>query len=639
MPGQATTSRTPSASPRRQLPPGKKKATTVSEQEAPPEATVTDEEPPGTRNTARPWPPRVYDFLTGGSSHYEADKVFGRQIAEQVPWVQQTMWINKRHRTKAALVLAEELGITQVIDLGCGYPSHWGTEGGSGVRRGSEDIPPHTFDVVEAVHEADARVVYVDVDGYVHGCANTRLAEHRGTSAVKADARDIPALLTSHGVIELLDLGRPVGVILHDVLPWLTGDEAARILRSLYERLPLGSALSITHATGDDDPTAMSTLVGAYAKEDLDYRPRSRAAIEELLGSWELLPPGLQPTSRWRADERPHIPKHLCTTRNLPADASHAYAAVTAPKTTRPGPTTVPGLLAREPARAPGLLLVGATLKALREHQGKSLSEAATSMFVPPLALGLWESGSHRLDGRVRQVLQTLGLEDYPAQRLLERLLPSTEGRWSAGLPSDREEFSDPYPGHTDRANAVLRAATGVRAFAFDRVPGSFQTPAYAELFPHDRLIGPATGSLPPINAPQAQDAASSNWTLVLDESLLDRSFGHPEILAEQLDHLLFLGTLPHITLRVLRLDAPFAMPFASLTEHTLTGGDLWRMNGSAYRGLSRGDSCRLLLDQALANAASGPASRQLLEQARDRAAAAAVLPAGPAGSESVPDA
>ncbi|WP_435598414.1 Scr1 family TA system antitoxin-like transcriptional regulator [Streptomyces anulatus] len=611
----------------------------MPDQEPPTDATATDEEPPGTRNTARPWPPRVYDFLTGGINHFTADKVFGRQIAEQVPWAQQTMWINKRHRTKAALILAEELGITQVLDLGCGYPSYWGTKGGSGVQEGCEHIPPHTFDVVKAVHKARARVVYADIDGYVYGHAKTQLDEHRGTSAVKADARDIPALLTDYGVIELLDLDRPVGVLLHDVLPWLTGDEAALTLRSLHELLPLGSAVSITHATGDDDPTAMSTLAGAYAEKGLDYRPRSRAAIEELLSPWELLPPGLQPTARWREDEPPHVPKHLRTTWNLPADASHAYVAVTAPKTARPEPRTVTGLLAREPARAPGLLLVGATLKALREHQDISLPAAATSMSVPPLALGLWESGSHRLDGRIRQALKALGLDDYPAQRLLERLLPSTEGTWPSGLPWDREEFSDPYPGNTDRANAVLRAATGVRAFALDRIPDAFQTTAYADLFPREHLIDPVPGSLPTISAPQAREADSRTWELVLDECLLERHYGQPEVMAGQLDHLLFLDSLPHINVRVLRLDTPFAMPVASLTEHTLTGGALWRLNGFAYRGLSRGDSCRLLLDRALENAAGEPLSRALIEQARERALAPAASPPGTASPESAPDA
>ncbi|MCX4681490.1 Scr1 family TA system antitoxin-like transcriptional regulator [Streptomyces sp. NBC_01433] len=581
---------------------------------------MTSEEVPGTRNTALPWPPRVYDFLTGGGNSFAPDAEFGRRIAKKVPWVQVSMWINKRHRTKAALVLAHELGITQFIDLGCGYPSRWGARGGTETKKGCEYIPPHTFDIVHNVHKADARVVYVDVDDYVRAHAGTELDEHEGTIAAKADARDVPALLTLYEVIELLDLDQPVGVILHDVLPWLTDDEAALVLRCLHELLPAGSAVSLTHATVDDDPAAMAVLVSEYAKEGFNYRPRSLAAVEDLLGAWGLLSPGLQPTGRWREEQPPHIPQHLRTTWKLPAEESHAYAAVTVPKTARPEPTTVTGMLAKEPDRTPGLLLVGATLKALREQRDVSLSSAAASMSVPPLALALWESGSHRLTRKTSQMLRAMELDDYGAQSLLERLLPPVDGMWSSHLPWEREEFSDLYPGNLDRANAALRAATGVRAFALDRIPEAFQTSEYAALFSRDHLIGPVARLLPEIDAPPPQDTEACTWDLVLDEILLERAFGHPQVLAGQLDHLLFIDALPHITVRVLRLDTPFAMPVASLTEHTLTGGTLWRVDGFTYRGLSRGTSCRLLLDRARENAVPEATSRSLLEQARDRA-------------------
>lgn len=603
-------------------------------------ATASDNgAPPGDDNIGRPWPPRVYDFLTGGRENYTADQVFGRRIAGLVPWVQQSMWITRRHGTTAALVLARELGISQVIDLGCGYPSHRGTEGGSGAVPSGEDIPPHTYDVVRSVHGADTRVVYVDIESSVIGRARITLTEPPGTSAVRADARDVSALLVESGVLEVIDLNRPVGVLLHAVLDWFTDAEAALLLRELHDLLPAGSAISVVHATADDDPVGMATLANAYAEEGVDYRPRSREAIEKLLGVWELLPPGLQPTARWREDQPPHIPEHLRTTWKLPAASSHAYAAVTAPKTARPEPATVTSVLAGEPAPSPGFLLVGATLRALREKTGTGLEPAAARMLVPPLALDLWESGGHRLAPRVGTTLQALDMDDYEAERLLRRLLNQADHTWSEQLEYERFEFADPYPGNSDRANAVLRAATTIRAFALDRIPEPFLTPAYAALFPREQLIGSAAGPLPPITAPLAQDTQSASWTLVLDECLIERAYGHPHVLAEQLDHLLRLDALPHITVRVLRLDTPFAMPVASLTEHILIGGALWRLNGFVYRGLSRGDSCRLLLDRALENSASGPVSRQLLERARNRALAAASSPTRPATSESARDA
>ncbi|MFE3608902.1 SAM-dependent methyltransferase [Streptomyces goshikiensis] len=365
-------------------------------------------QPPGTSNIARPWPPRIYDFLTWGSDHYAADAEFGRQLFEAAPWLQASMWINKVHRTKAALVLAQDLGITQFIDLGCGYPSHWGTTGGSGLQRGREYIPPHTFDVVRTVHE-NARVMYADIDDYVFGHAKTTLDEYPGTKAMQADARDIPALLARDEIIDFLDLGRPIGVILHDVLPWLTCDEAALTMRHLHELLAAGSAVSVTHATGDEDPKAMAALVQRYAEVGIAYRPRTLTEVADLLGPWNVLDPGIQQTARWRDGQPPHIPQRLRTTWRLPPSDSHAYAAVTAPKMTFPETAAIIDLRRTEPPRAPNLL-VSAALKALREQKDISTDCLAESMVTTSRAIGLWETGSNQLAQHASRVLRRLGM-------------------------------------------------------------------------------------------------------------------------------------------------------------------------------------------------------------------------------------
>ncbi|MER6520236.1 Scr1 family TA system antitoxin-like transcriptional regulator [Streptomyces sp. NPDC001553] len=568
--------------------------------------------PPGTANFARPWPPRVYDFLTGGSEYFRADAAFGRQLSEAVPWLQASMWINKRHRTKAALTLAQELGIRQIIDLGCGYPSHYGTKGGSGQGTDREYIPPHTADVARTVHQ-DARVVYADIDNYVYAHAKTVLDEHPGTTAMQADARDIPTLLARDEIVESLDLDRPIGVIVHDVLPWLTDDEAALTMRHLHELLPASSAVSLTHATGDDNPEAMAVLVQQYAEEGFEYRPRTLAEVSELLGPWTVLDPGIQQIARWRDGQPPHVPPRLRTTWHLPPEDSHAYAAVTAPKVTPPEPASVIDLLRREPPRPPGNLLVGATLQALREEQGISTGSLAESLVTTSRAIGLWEAGGHRLANHVGSILRGLDLADYQSRILLERLLPATDRPW------DREHFSDTYPGNWDRAVAVLRAAKSVRVFVLDRIPDAFHTPGYAALFPPGHLIEVEPGRLPSVGTPLAEDTDACTWDLVLDEVILDRAFGHPHVLAEQLHHLLHLDTLPHITVRVLRLDSPLAMPVSSITEHVLEGGTLWRSGGFTYSGLGRGQQYPLMLDRAVQHAAPEAESRALLEEARDR--------------------
>ncbi|WP_435191030.1 Scr1 family TA system antitoxin-like transcriptional regulator [Streptomyces sp. bgisy126] len=568
--------------------------------------------PPAYDNIRRPWLPRVYDFLTGGSECYAADAEFGRRVAETVPWLQASMWINKRHRTKGALVLAEELGIRRFIDLDCGYPSYYGTTGGCRSGKGREYIPPHTFDVVRSVHE-DVRLVCADVDPYVFGHAKTVLDEDHRTRAMQVDARDIPALLSSYEIVDFLDLDRPIGVLLHDVLTCLDDNEAALVLPYLHDLLPAGSAVSLTHATGDHDVETMTALVAEYAEAGTDYRPRSLGQIRELLSPWDLLDPGLQPTTQWREGQPPHIPPYLRTTLRLPADASHAYAAVTTPKTIAPEPITATGLLSKEPARAPGLLLVGTALEALREKKGICRETLAKNMTRSSLAVELWEAGSHRLVDHVYEILYGLDLDDYDSRLILERLLPTEKRPW------DKEYFGDYYARNMDRAFALLRAATRVRAFTVGRLPDAFHTPAYASLFPVDDLIEAPPGQLPSIVTPRAEDADSCTWDLVLDEAVLRRPYGHPRYLGGQFNRLLYLDALPHITVCVLAYDSPYSMPVAGLAEYTLPGGTLWRSDGFTYSGLDKGECFRLLIDRAVEHAEPEAESRAMLEAARER--------------------
>ncbi|WP_431984132.1 Scr1 family TA system antitoxin-like transcriptional regulator [Streptomyces qinglanensis] len=566
--------------------------------------------PPDVRNLGRPWPPRVYDVLTGGWEGYAADRQFARQAGESVPWLKASMWINRTHRTKAGLVLTRELGIRQIIDLGCGYdvdvPSFQ-------TARTRDRVLPGLLDVVNADGQ-EVRVLHADIDDFVVGYAQTFLDVHEGTRAVKADARDIPGLLSQTTVLEFLDLDRPIGVLLHDVLPWLSDEEAACTLQSLHELLPAHSALSLTHATGDHDPDGMAALAGAYAHADLAYRPRTQAAISELLGAWTLLEPGIAPTARWRADQAPHIPGPLQPTWTPPPDDSHAYAAVTAPKTTAPEPPTVTRLLSQEPARTPGCLLAGATLQVLRQDRAETLHAMADRLTTPALAIGLWEAGSERLAHGLGTLLAGLDLAAPDARLVLTRLMAST-----TSSPA-QVGVSDLYHGNRDRAYAALRASTRVRALALDRIPVPFRVPG-----PDDaRATGPAP--LPPIAPPRPQDSDSCSWHLVLDEAALHRSYSRPGLLAEQLDHLLHLDALPHITVRILPCDSPLDMPPPSLIEHTLTGGTLWRTTGPVYHGPATGEPYRHLMDQAQQHARPEAETRDLLRTARDRLRAAPVL-------------
>ncbi|MET9778919.1 SAM-dependent methyltransferase [Streptomyces sp. NPDC006367] len=131
----------------------------------------------------------------------------------------------------------------------------------------------------------------------------------------------MPALLAA-GPIARLDHGRPIGVLLHDVLPWISDETAHTALAALRSWLPPGSVLSVTHATTDTAPKAMASLTRLYAKAGIGFRPRSGQQIRDLLRSWTPLEAdGPVTTASWRHPSRLH--PHW--------DPSHAYAILASP--------------------------------------------------------------------------------------------------------------------------------------------------------------------------------------------------------------------------------------------------------------------------------------------------------------------
>ncbi|RKT08216.1 S-adenosyl methyltransferase [Streptomyces sp. 3211.6] len=553
----------------------------------------------------RPAPARVYDFLAGGRNSYPHDQQVARSLLERALWLRNAAETNTSHLESACLVLGGELGIGQFIDLGCGYPAERRIKGAGAAT---------AYNIVRSVRE-DVRVVYADSDPIVFGYAKALLAEPEGTLAVRADARDIPALLD--GVVDLLDLSRPIAVLLHEVLPWIDDDEAAAVMRSLHDLLPAGSAVSVTHATPDEAPESMTAVIDLYKEAGIAFRPRTLDHFRELLGPWSLLPPGVRPTGLWGAEytQRPRSRPTVVPTEQ--GSGSHAYAAVTAAKTKPSPPVTVGVLLGQEPDRSPGRLLAGAYLRALREAGGISRGDLARDLVTTPLAVECWEAGSTRLatSTRLRRLLDQLGLHERTHQAAVEHLLHDSEGI--------QEIFSDTLPGNFDRAWSAQHAATRIRAFALDRIPDPFQTLAYAALVPITDIadpVGSPSGPMPPVTVPRAEDSHGCTWDLILDEAALDRGRGNPQVVADQLGYLLHLDTLAHITVRVLALDSPFAMPVSDLTEYTLApSSTLWRENAFTYTGLERGERRRLMLDRAMEHAKPPGESRAFLDAARAR--------------------
>lgn len=230
---------------------------------------------------------RVYDYYLGGSHNFEVDREAGRRAMEFMPGLPKIMQANRAFMRRAVRH-AVDRGVTQFLDIGSGIP---------------------TFGNVHEVARAacpDARVVYVDHDpvAVAHSRAVLEGVDHAAISS--ADLREPEKILAGPEVNRLLDLDRPVALLLVAVLHFIVDEENPReAVAALRDALAPGSLLVLTHAAADGGPASPEQRGGIeqlYTKMGSPLRMRSRAEVERFFDGFELVEPGLVPLPDWRPD-------------------------------------------------------------------------------------------------------------------------------------------------------------------------------------------------------------------------------------------------------------------------------------------------------------------------------------------------
>ena len=239
------------------------------------------EEPYNTPNAAR-----MYDYFLGGYHNFAPDRQAAEAATRIYPDFPFVMRANRAFlRRSVEFLLAQ--GIDQFLDLGSGIP----TAG-------------NVHEVVQRLTPA-AHVVYVDSDPIAVSQSAALLQDSTTATIMQADARQPAALLAHPEVQRLLDLRRPVAVLLLFLLHFIPEDaEARRVVGELRAALPSGSYLVISHATSDDMASETAAqLQRLYAASSDPVRPRSRAQIALFFEGLELIEPGLVYTPLWRPEE------------------------------------------------------------------------------------------------------------------------------------------------------------------------------------------------------------------------------------------------------------------------------------------------------------------------------------------------
>lgn len=240
-------------------------------------------------DTSRAHSARMYDYYLGGKDNFAADREAADKVAAAFPSVRIATRENRAFLGRAVRYLAEEAGVRQFLDIGSGLPA------ANNVHEVAQSVAP------------GSRVVYVDNDPIVlsHGQALLTSRPEGRTAYIHADLRE-PDKILAHAVTrDVLDLTRPVALMLLAVLHLIPDeDRPAEIVATLLEGLSAGSYLVATHGTPEHDPVAAAEATRAFREAGMPFHLRDTDAFARMAFSGlDLVPPGLVLISEWRVSD------------------------------------------------------------------------------------------------------------------------------------------------------------------------------------------------------------------------------------------------------------------------------------------------------------------------------------------------
>ncbi|WP_236539169.1 SAM-dependent methyltransferase [Spiractinospora alimapuensis] len=247
--------------------------------------------PPPAIPTDRPTPARIYGLHLGSKDNFAIDREAAAEGLKQYPEAVDVARENRRFLYRAVRYLARDAGIDQFIDLGSGLPSD------NNVHEVAQEFRP------------DARVVYVDNDPIVFAHGRALLAKDASTAFIQADIGDTEAILNAAETKELIDLSRPVAVLMLSILHYVPDDsEVRRIAFGCLEPAAPGSFLALSAVVSEIESTRAEVDANAAAI-GMTFRTREPREVDALLAGLDPVPPGLCDVNDWRPDpDQPPLP-------------------------------------------------------------------------------------------------------------------------------------------------------------------------------------------------------------------------------------------------------------------------------------------------------------------------------------------
>ncbi|MEU9859642.1 helix-turn-helix transcriptional regulator [Streptomyces sp. NPDC047971] len=208
-----------------------------------------------------------------------------------------------------------------------------------------------------------------------------------------------------------------------------------------------------------------------------------------------------------------------------------------------------------EPRSAPtvGQVVLGKRLQDLRERAGLKREEAAKVLRVAPATIRRMETAEVALKiPYVQLLLKAYGITDSEA----EGFVALAE---EANLPGWWQRFHDVLPGWFSMYVSLEGAASLIREYEPQFVPGLLQTEGYARAILRSGAVGGSDAEEIERHVALRMERQSlltredaPKFWVIMDETVFRRPVGDgPEVMRDQLDRLLEASELPNVTLQI----------------------------------------------------------------------------------------
>jgi transcriptional regulator with XRE-family HTH domain len=200
-------------------------------------------------------------------------------------------------------------------------------------------------------------------------------------------------------------------------------------------------------------------------------------------------------------------------------------------------------------------ILVGAQLRRLREAKKISLEEAGYVIRASHSKISRLETGRVRFKDRdIVDLLTHYGVTDEAEREKLRELANR------ANFPGWWRDYSDVLPGWFEEYIGLEEAASQIREYEVQFVPGLLQTEDYARAvtllrYSNPKEVNRRVSLRMGRQAMISRSQPPSLW-VVLDEAALRRPIGGPSVMRAQLKQVIEMSQRPNVTIQIMPFKA-----------------------------------------------------------------------------------